>query len=127
MAPGAIAAYGLGPDGTQFAAPVSLTFHYTDAQMNGSAPEVTWIAFQEASGAWRYVDDLTLDTAARTLTAQVTHFSDWTHVQGLQLRPPSATVDPNGQGHVDLEVKDCMTAMNSAVHLRLRLRLLRLW
>ena len=115
MAPGATGtAYRLGPDGTQFATPVSLTFTYTDEQMIGSAPEVSWIAYQEAGGAWRYVDDLDLDTTARTLTAQITHFSDWTHVLGLQLRPPSAEVDPNGS--VDLEVKDCMTEFEGPIY-----------
>ena len=69
---------------------------------------------RRASGAWRYVDALELDTAARTLTAQITHFSDWTHVLGLQLRPPSAEVDPRGS--VNLEIKDCMTPFDGPIY-----------
>ena len=115
QAPGAIgSSWRLLPEGVQFSAPVTLTFRYDEEMMKGSAPEISWIAYQEGRGAWRYVDEITLEKGAGTLSVATTHFSDWTLVQGLQLRPPHAEVEPGGS--VELEVKNCMTAVEGPLY-----------
>jgi hypothetical protein len=115
VAPGAVGpAWRLGPEGVQFAAPITVTFTYDDVMLEGSAPELAWIAYQEADGAWRYADEVTLDSMAGTLSVQTTHFSDWTLVVGLQIRPGYTEVDPGAD--VDLEVKNCMTQVEGPIY-----------
>jgi hypothetical protein len=95
----------LAPEGATFSQPVTLTFQYGDEDLAGTSPEALLIAFQQTSGVWAVPGDVTLDTANRTLSVQATHFSDWTMVAGVQLRPPSATV-PTG-GSVTLKAYRC--------------------
>jgi hypothetical protein len=107
LAPWALGpAYRLGPAGLKFANPVSITFHYDESQLVGTAPQLLWIVSQDSTGAWPYASSVVLDTTAKVLTVQSTHFSDWSLVPGIQIRPPSAEVDP-GQ-HVALAFEYCL-------------------
>ncbi|HMI57421.1 MAG TPA: hypothetical protein VK511_05195 [Gemmatimonadaceae bacterium] len=107
LAPWALGpAYRLGPAGLTFANPVSIAFHYDDSQLVGTAPQLLWIVSQDSTGAWPYASAVTLDTTAKVLTVQSTHFSDWSLVPGLQIRPPSAEVDPGA--HVALTIGLCL-------------------
>lgn len=99
------AAYRLGPAGLEFASPVSIAFHYDESQLVGTTPELLWIVSQDSTGAWPYVSAVVLDTTAKTLTVQSTHFSDWSTIEGMQIRPPSAEVDPGA--HVALTYRYC--------------------
>ncbi len=76
-APGGIGlAYDLLPDGTTFSKPATLTFHYTDEDINGSSPFFIYIAYQDEAGAW--VSDLknqVLDTLAKTARLDISHFT----------------------------------------------------
>lgn len=95
-APGRVgAAYRLLPEGTTFAKPVQLSFTYTDADVVGASADVLGVAVQKANGTWAWQAS-TLNSAARTVTVSTTHFSDWSAVKGLQLRPPSGTVKTGG-------------------------------
>jgi hypothetical protein len=105
-------AYRLTPEGTTFAQPVRLAFAYDDASVAGSAPEALEIATQDATGRWRMAASVTRDFAAKTVTASASHFSDWSSVQGLQLRPAKATV--NVGGVQDLVLSSC-TQVTAAV------------
>jgi len=89
-------AWRFGPEGVQFAKPVTLNFRYGDGDVAGAAPEALGIAFQRADGVWEWVQNPVLDTAARQVRVQATHFSDWALVRGLQLLPPKALV-PTGK------------------------------
>ncbi|WP_354449332.1 hypothetical protein [Ottowia thiooxydans] len=90
-APGRIGAgYRLLPEGVTFAKPVQLSFAYDNADLSGSHAQALGIAFQQSDGTWKWQAGA-LNEAARTVTAATTHFSDWSLVKGLQLRPPSAT------------------------------------
>jgi hypothetical protein len=91
-APGAIGAgYRLQPEGVTFAAPVTLRMTYSEADVAGGSPQTLGIATQAADGSWRR-RSATVDTVARTVSVTTTHFSDWSLVQGLQLRPGQASV-----------------------------------
>ncbi|MGB3070719.1 MAG: hypothetical protein WBC18_19345 [Ottowia sp.] len=104
-APGRIGAgYRLLPEGVAFAKPVQLSFVYDDAGLSGSHAQALGIAFQQSDGTWRWQDGA-LNEVTRTVTANTTHFSDWSLVKGLQLRPPSATVKVGGS--VPLRIAYC--------------------
>jgi hypothetical protein len=106
LAPWALGpAYRLGPVGLEFATPVSIAFHYDESQLVGTTPLLLWIVSQDSTGAWPYASAVVLDTTAKVLTAQSTHFSDWSIIEGMQLRPPSAEVDPGA--HVALKLQYC--------------------
>jgi hypothetical protein len=97
----------LTPEGTTFSQPVTLTFSYADSDLDGTSPEAMLVAYQHSSGVWAVPGDVTVDTAAHTLSVKTTHFSDWTLVAGVQLRPPSARV--KAKGTLTLEARNCFS------------------
>jgi hypothetical protein len=99
-------AFRLTPEGTKFAKPVRLTLAYTDKETVGSAPQLLSIAYQDAKGVWQMYRKPTLDTAAKTVTVETTHFSDWSKVEGAQLLPHEAKVKV-GQT-VQLKIVSCL-------------------
>ncbi len=101
----------LGPEGATFSLPVTLTFAYTDDDLAGTSPEALLIAFQHGSGVWAVPGDVTLDAASRTVSVETTHFSDWSMVAGVQLRPPSARVRTGGS--VTLVALGCFVPRNA--------------
>ncbi len=112
------AAYRLSPSGQTFAKPVTLSFPYTDTDLNGTYAAALGIAYQDDTGRWEWQDGVALDTAAKTLTVASTHFSDWSKVPGIQLLPPSATVKPNGK--VSLSVVTCLAPSGNKKYIRFK-------
>lgn len=107
-APGGLgAALRLTPEGQTFDSPVTLTFHYAEADLAGTALEALGVAYQDEQGRWRSLNAVARDAEARTLTVTTTHFSDWSRVSGFQLRPPMGAVDLERQ--LMLEVDFCQT------------------
>jgi hypothetical protein len=67
------------PDGTTFAVPVTLTFHYTASDVNGTNPFFFFIATQDSTGVWQAdFKNRAIDTVARTASLSIGHFSWWT-------------------------------------------------
>lgn len=78
MARGAVGpAFRLGPEGTTFAAPVTITLKAPDAFPAGVSFAGVGIEYQDARGFWHRVDPVARDAGARTVTVATTHFSDW--------------------------------------------------
>jgi hypothetical protein len=100
------AAYRLSPAGQTFTKPVQVSFPYVDADLAGTAPEALGIAFQDARGLWEWQQSVALDQGAKQVSVMTTHFTDWSKVAGLQLRPGSATVRVSG--HVTLNATSCI-------------------
>jgi hypothetical protein len=75
-----------------FQQPVSLVFTYTDEELTGTAPEFLDVAFQNPEGFWQLADAVTLDSAAKTITATTTHFTDWSFVARFRIFPSAARV-----------------------------------
>ena len=69
--------YRLLPEGTHFAQPVTISFHYTDSLIEGTREEDLFIASQDSVGFWRVQLNSVLNTTARTLSVKSDHFSDW--------------------------------------------------
>jgi hypothetical protein len=99
------AAYRLTPDGQTFLHPVTLRFTYTDDDLLGTAAEFLGAAFQTAAGFWQWAGAAAVDTTAKTVSVSSSHFSDWSNVKGLQIRPAKKTVKVKGT--VGLQVKVC--------------------
>ena len=90
--PGAVRAWRLGPEGQTFTAPVELVMAYDSSDIAGSAPEAMGVSFQNPTGTWSAINASKLDTTAKTVTVDTTHFSDWSLFSGAQLRPPNPSV-----------------------------------
>lgn len=71
----ALGAVDLGPDGTTFAVPVTLTMPWNPAELPAGVPaEDLAIYLVDASGAWIELP-VTIDLANHTISAQLEHFS----------------------------------------------------
>lgn len=78
MARGAIGpAYRLGPEGTTFAVPVTLTFKAPGSYPIGTSLDQVGVEYRDAAGYWHRVSPVSRDAAAGTVSVQTTHFSDW--------------------------------------------------
>ncbi|HTB89920.1 MAG TPA: hypothetical protein VK743_18280 [Steroidobacteraceae bacterium] len=82
--------YSLQPEGTTFAAPVSLTFRLSTTE--ALALDSTFVATQHADGLWYSQPNQQRDGSAQTVGVSTTHFSDWTIAETLALDPAKARV-----------------------------------
>ena len=98
-------AYRLTPDGQTFLKPVTLTFAYSDDDLIGASVDMLGAAFQTTTGFWQWTGDATVNAASKTFSMNTSHFSDWSKVKGIQIRPPSKAVRVNGS--VGLQVAIC--------------------
>src|SRR6185369_7250018 len=101
-------AFRLTPEGQTFLKPVTFAFTYADQDLLGTAVEVLGAAFQTAGGYWQWAGDATFDALAKIVRVESSHFSDWSLVKGLQIRPPSKSVRVNGS--VALHVVTCFSS-----------------
>jgi hypothetical protein len=83
-------AYRLEPEGTAFAAPVTLTFHLSTAEALGIAS--TYVVTQHPDGLWYSLRNQQRDADAQTVSMSATHFSDWSLAETLVLKPPKQRV-----------------------------------
>src|SRR5579883_1180886 len=70
------AAYDLGPDGTTFMTPASLTIRFSLADL-GSAPADQLEIATAVSGVWEPSPGSIIDAAARAVSVTTTHLSRW--------------------------------------------------
>jgi hypothetical protein len=78
-APGGIGlSYHLMPDGITFSKPVTLSFHYTNSDVNGTDPYLLYIAYQDSAFAWKAdFKKRDVDTISKTVSLGISHFSIW--------------------------------------------------
>lgn len=91
-------AYRLTPDGQQFSKDITLKFHYTEAEAAMTEPEYMQVAFQNSDGTWKVVENVTNDAASKTVSAKVSHFTDFTEFDILRLVPSSLYLKPGESG-----------------------------
>ena len=93
QAPGGVGdAYRLGPAGETFSTPVSISVHYSSADLAGTVADLLSLAYQDAQGRWAINKSVTLDTANQAITVSSTHFSDWALIAGLSISPAAARI-----------------------------------
>ncbi|GAB4029758.1 hypothetical protein [Spirosoma gilvum] len=84
------------PHGLTFAKPAKLTFQYTEQDVNGSAPELLRIAYQNPQNSWQTAAIKDIDTTAKTVTVQTTHFSNWSLFKSIWINPQQEVLGPGG-------------------------------
>ncbi|MEI7898235.1 MAG: hypothetical protein WCJ26_14450 [bacterium] len=86
--------YRLLPEGTTFAKPVVLTFHYDEQLLQQSPEDFLWIVTQAGDRSWNALLKSVLDKNAKTVAVTATHFSDWLlgRFIDLSLTPSSSTI-----------------------------------
>ncbi len=85
-------AYQFEPSGLEFQKPVTLIYHYSENELSGTLPEFKGMAWQDEKGKWQALPEVKLDTAAKTITTQINHFSSYTSFDKIVLKPEHARV-----------------------------------
>lgn len=80
-------AYRFAPSGLQFDKPVTIIFRFSENEINGTLPQLKGIVWQDGKGKWEVLPEVRLDTNAKTLTAQIQHFSSYASFDKLVLNP----------------------------------------
>lgn len=70
-------AFDFGPSGTQFSQPVAIKIAYDPASLPAGAAEVRLRLFTSVAGAWQLVPGSRVDPVSHTVTASVSHFSEY--------------------------------------------------
>ena len=68
--------YRIGPNGSQFAAPLQISFGYQDNELQGTGTELCQVVYQDSERSWRTLETLYIDENNKVFTASTTHFSD---------------------------------------------------
>ena len=84
---GAGKAYQFEPSGIQFKKPVQLIFRYTDEEVKACPPDLMSFALQDHSGKWDFFEYEEWDSTAGTLKGFIHHFTGFTDVNNLMIRP----------------------------------------
>ncbi|HEU4697592.1 MAG TPA: hypothetical protein VFS40_00270 [Gemmatimonadales bacterium] len=100
-----VGGYGLEPHGTTFARPVTLTFHYEAADLDGTAPALLGLASQDDRGYWWLWPGATVDAAQHTVSVEAPHFSHWSLVAGARIYPDEYSVETDQT--IPVRVHDC--------------------
>ena len=85
-------AYRLEPNGLQFEKPVTLIYYYSENELSGTLPELKGLAWQDEKGKWEALQEVKLDTVAKTISSQILHFSNYSSFDRMTLVPVSARV-----------------------------------
>jgi hypothetical protein len=73
-----------------FSNPITLRFSYPTDTVQ--VPELLGVAFQDTDNIWYSMPDYTVDSISHTVSAPITHFSDWTDFERVKLFPQQATL-----------------------------------
>lgn len=78
-------AYRLLPEGTKFKKPVMLAFSYANTGVRTEEATYLFLVYQDAAGYYFQPKNIQHNAAAKTLTVQTAHFSDWTFTTRVEL------------------------------------------
>jgi hypothetical protein len=85
-------AFRIRPEGLRSNMPMTISFMPDSATLQGTALPFVSIGYQDSDGHWRRFENPQRDAATGTVSIQTDHFSDWSMLAGIQLRPSQATV-----------------------------------
>ncbi len=124
-APGGIgSAYRLGPAGTSFSSPATITFTANTDDTKSVSPEALAIGYHDGEGYWRWLSNAVTNPAARSVSVGVSKIAaaaagagrdalapdggrqDYSMLSGLVLTPSSASVK-EGES-LQLTIKECL-------------------
>lgn len=89
-------AYQMEPSGINFNKSLQLVFSYTNDETEENSPLLMGMAMQDDNGKWFSLKKAVLDTLAKTLTADIHHFSTYVNFSKAKISPASARVKVNG-------------------------------
>ena len=81
-------AYEFGPNGAQFASPVTITIKYDPATLLADSPESGLQLYEAVNGAWQVVPGSAVDPSTKTVSGAVSHFTSF----GILMQPIVDTV-----------------------------------
>jgi hypothetical protein len=88
FAPGGVGdSYDFLPNGLKFSIPVTIKYHYSSADMNGSSPLLSRIAYQDSAGIWHGLRTSSTDTLNQVISVTTTHFTPYTIFEYVLLVP----------------------------------------
>lgn len=85
-------AFRLTPHGQQFAKPVTVQYNYAALKDSFAFPLSAGLSFQDEAGVWQMPGNSIVDTTAKKVTYQTTHFSDWALMERVSLRPVGSSL-----------------------------------
>jgi hypothetical protein len=84
--------YSLTPDGQKFQKPITLEFHYRDADLDTLDAGGLSVAYQSPDKTWEIFEDPTLDTVNKTVSTSTDHFTPYVAAVDNKLIPNQTTV-----------------------------------
>lgn len=94
--------YRFGPSGMQFKKPVRLLFHYTDEENAVCPADAMAFASQDDNGKWTYFDYDDVDTIAKTITGSIHHFSGYSKMNKIMLRPHKTMLGVDTKTYIEV-------------------------
>ncbi|QRR00741.1 hypothetical protein [Dyadobacter sandarakinus] len=89
--------YELGPKNLELSKVATLIWHYTDADIAGSAPGALGIGYQQSDRSWKGQGKLLVDQAGKTVTAPVTKMLPVAFYKAYFMEPGQRSVWPGEQ------------------------------
>ncbi len=88
--------YRFSPDGQTFKTPVKVLFKYNDVMLAGTPADLLWVVTQASDGSWQALRKSSVNAAAKTVSGEIKHFSDWGlgKFLDMQLNPAAAFLKP---------------------------------
>lgn len=94
--------YRLLPEGTPFAKPVTIRYTYSAGALDSTSADALYLAYQSNDGIWQFLPGTKLDAAARTLTVETTHFSDWAPFAAFWLEGANKRIKPGASAKLTI-------------------------
>jgi len=90
--PGGMGSYRLLPEGMTFTKPVTITFHYSEEDLEGTLSEFLDIAYQGPDQIWYALSWVVLDEQSKTISVDVPHFTNWSMASKLRIEPHNPAI-----------------------------------
>ncbi|MBO9728957.1 MAG: hypothetical protein J7623_10005 [Chitinophaga sp.] len=94
--------YRLLPENVSFTKPVTLVFTYNDSDLVGTNINQLSLAYQDREGYFHVVMNTEYNKVQHTLTAQTTHFSDWTFLERIKIITDKDIIKPGEKAQLKI-------------------------
>lgn len=101
--------YEIGPTGTVFSSPVTLTLGYDPGSLPDGVAEADLRLYTVVSGAWQLISGSTVNTSAHTVSGSISHLSTYgvlgLEVSSVTVSPASSSLSVGGTAQLTATVK----------------------
>jgi len=88
-------AYDCEPSGLQFLVPATAVFSYSDSEINRNNPALQDLGWLDKQGGWHELEKIVIDSVNKTVSGNVSHFSQVTRKFIFELGPQNENVHIN--------------------------------